>query len=244
VENIGNAPVVVELVDGLPFVKSHGLIMGHVKYMSRTSESWVGVLNHENNVPVYKLKIALTDQPEVDEMDPGGTFSAYFDDRGLLPAIIDPEAVFGPNTDLNVPGAFLGAAEYRVPAWQMFENYTPCGMTFPRIELPPGRTAEIRGMFGHAKDASGVNRIADRCKAASNSLSLSASACTCNCVGGFDTVVLAAATPRHEPDVLLASTAVMAALVGTASINAFKPVNCVRNSAETIGAPLAGLVGS
>jgi hypothetical protein len=106
-----------------------------------------------------------------------------------------------------------------------------------------GSVTERRAPRQTGKCAPGGYDGADRCKAASNSLSLSASACTCNCVGGFDTVVLAAATPRHEPDVLLASTAVMAALVGTASINAFKPVNCVRNSAETIGAPLAGLVG-
>lgn len=166
VENIGTSPLAIEIADGLPYVKSYGLLQGHVKLMSCTSEAWVGVSNYQRNVPVYKLKIQITDRPEQDEIDHGGTFSAFFDAAGkLLPAIIDPAAIFGPRTDLNTPAAFAAATPYRLPATQTFENYTPCAMTAATLELAAGEAKEIHAVFGHANDSRRVEEFAARCAA-------------------------------------------------------------------------------
>ena len=40
------------------------------------------------------LDVAMTDRPEVDELDQAGTFSAYFQDGRLLPAIVDMVSPF------------------------------------------------------------------------------------------------------------------------------------------------------
>ena len=164
VENISGAPMSVELADGLPYVKSYGLLQGHVKFMSCTSEAWVGVSNYDKNVPVYKLKIQITDRPEQDELDHGGTFSAFFDGAGkLLPAIIDPAAIFGPRTDLNIPQAFVEATPYRLPSMQTFENYTPCAMTVATLPLAAGESRQIHAVIGHANDSRRVDEFAARC---------------------------------------------------------------------------------
>jgi hypothetical protein len=149
----------VEIIDGLPWVNAYGLETWVQKNMSRTGEAWVEVSRINRQTPVFKVKTSLADRPEVDYFQ-CGHFSVYYDSRGLLPPIVDPQVVFGPLTDLNHPAAFLNRADFQVPEWQAFENFTPCSMTHKRFELSaenPSMT--LIGVFGHAPDIQHMESI-------------------------------------------------------------------------------------
>jgi len=158
IENLNNEKINVEIIDGLPWVNSFGTEIWVQKNMSRTGEAWVEVTNLKNKAPIYKLKVVIADKPEV-EYYSRGNFSTYFDEKGLLPAIIDPQVIFGEHTDLELPSSFLNNNHFEIPEYQTDQNYTPCAMTFKDFSLEANELQSITGVFGHSNNVDWVNDI-------------------------------------------------------------------------------------
>ena len=160
VKNVGTERIAVEWVDGLPWVTAYGLDAPTSKLMTYTSKSWVAVTHLENDAPYYQLRCRMSDSPDLEYYD-RGNFALYWDESGRLPAIVDGEAVFGPNTDLDVPRAFLEARDYTIPARQTVENCTPSAMTHVKASLDPGAAKSICGLFGQVRGLDRLDEIAD-----------------------------------------------------------------------------------
>jgi len=159
----GDTPISLEICDGLPWVNANGIGTWTQKHMSRTGEAWIEVINLENQVPLYKVKVEIADKPETEIIE-SGHFSYYFDEsNSLLPAIVDPQVIFGSNTDLIYPASFIQSQKFIPPKNQTFENFTPCAMTFDAFTLESGQTKKIFGIFGHAKNVSIANQISSKC---------------------------------------------------------------------------------
>ena len=161
IQNLSDTPISLEWIDGLPWIAPYGLNSWILKNMSRTGEAWVEVKNVEQGIPFYKLKVEIADRPEVEIIEKGH-FSIYYDENGLLPALIDPESVFGSNTALSIPEKFWISSLFMLPTFQTHENYTPCAMTYLKTHLLPAQIKTFFGVFGTAKNLESASEIAKK----------------------------------------------------------------------------------
>jgi hypothetical protein len=149
----------VEIIDGLPAVTPYGLLDADAKHMGYTRRSWTVVLNRRRGAPYYQLRGMPASDTETRPYD-RGNFALYVDGAGRLPAIVDPAAVFGPNTDLDVPAAFLAADPYAVPDHQAEAGTTPAAMAFAHAVLPAEGACSLVGLFGQARGLEDLDAIA------------------------------------------------------------------------------------
>lgn len=157
----GQDTVVAEIIDGLPWVNAYGTNLWVQKNMSRTGEAWVQVKHFKNMTPLFKLKVVIQDKPEVDEIT-SGHFAVYTCKHQLLPIIIDPEKVFGSQTDLEFPRAFMDADKFKLPEHQTHENFTPCAFSYQKITLLPQSQHHFEGLFGHVFHEKDLPRCVSR----------------------------------------------------------------------------------
>ena len=110
VHNLGSDAVSVEGLDGLPVIVPHGVDNFCLKDMRRTIEAFVEVRNFNNRVPFFKAKVEPADRPHVQKIA-GGNFYLGFETTGtganILSPIVDPNKIFGTQTDFSYPERFL-----------------------------------------------------------------------------------------------------------------------------------------
>ncbi len=156
VRNLSDQPAHLEWVDGLPWVTCVGIDLPTARLMTYTSKSWILVQGTRERMPYFQLRCAMSDSVDLEYFD-RGNFALHLDERGLLGAIVDPAAVFGPDTAFDLPQAFLAADDYALPDHQAVENQVPSAMTFVRADLGPKQAKSLLGVYGQAK---GTDRLA------------------------------------------------------------------------------------
>ena len=77
--NSAAEPRTLQIVDGLPQVLPWGLNQWAVKFMSRTSEAFMGVEGVEERLPFYRLKVWPTDSPRVERVIAGNFFAGFLE---------------------------------------------------------------------------------------------------------------------------------------------------------------------
>ncbi|HRI18947.1 MAG TPA: hypothetical protein PL196_10520, partial [Burkholderiaceae bacterium] len=124
VDNIGAEPLRGELLDGLPQVVPYGLEEKLQKSMSRTMEAFAEVRHVDAALPFYRLKVEPSDKPGLRRIE-GGFFAFTLRDGAEVATVADPDLVFGRDTSLRTPAAFLrgGAAD---PLAGRHETLTGC----------------------------------------------------------------------------------------------------------------------
>jgi hypothetical protein len=153
VTNRTDAPVSMEIVDGLPAVIPYGVNNQILKEIGRTVEAWMEVSNLEQNVPFYRLSASVADTTEVRSFESGHYMLAFregAEEPRILPAIVDPRLVFGQNTALGIPVQFYqkGLKEL-IGQKQITSGRTPCGFAALQTELSPGESIRLNSIFGH-----------------------------------------------------------------------------------------------
>ncbi|MBD3271384.1 MAG: hypothetical protein GF384_02450, partial [Elusimicrobia bacterium] len=83
-ENISRKLLELDVLDGLPFIISHGLIHIIQKDLSRTAEAWVEVMNNDYKAPLFRLKAAIADKPEVEHIPDGHFYATFKNEQGVL----------------------------------------------------------------------------------------------------------------------------------------------------------------
>jgi len=66
VRNVGDVPLVVEMLDGMRRVMPYGVDNRGLKEIGRTLEAWMGVSNLEQRVPFYRFQASSDDTAEVE----------------------------------------------------------------------------------------------------------------------------------------------------------------------------------
>jgi hypothetical protein len=139
----------LQIVDGLPQVLPWGLNQWAVKFMSRTSEAFMGVEGVEERLPFYRLKVWPTDSPRVERVI-AGNFLAGFLDGKRNAVLVDPERLFGSAGDLSRPECFSARARLDL-AGQVVANQTPAAFQVLDLVLQPGERRVFHGLYGHAE---------------------------------------------------------------------------------------------
>jgi hypothetical protein len=153
VTNQSDAPISMEMVDGLPAVIPFGVNNQILKEIGRTVEAWMEVSNLEQNVPFYRLSASVADTTEVRSFEAGHYMLAFHEGANgsrILPAIVDPRLVFGQNTALGIPEEFYqkGLKEM-IAQKQITSGRTPCGFSALQKKLSPGESIRLNSIFGH-----------------------------------------------------------------------------------------------
>ncbi len=150
VENIGAALLHAQVLDGLPQVVPYGLEATLLKAMSRTMEAFAEIRHVEADLPFFKLKVEPSDKPEMERIE-GGYFAFTLRDGKPASIVADPDLVFGTETSLRTPLAFL-RSERIDPLAGRRETMTGCAFAQLTLALEPGASARWDSYFGQVPD--------------------------------------------------------------------------------------------
>lgn len=166
IHNTGDSPISLEILDGLPALIPYGVSNSLLKEINRTIESWMEVYNLEARIPFYHLRASVVDRVEVETYQAGHFALAFVEESGqsrLLPALVDPATVFGPDTSFTRPQTFLHRSlPELLGARQITCGRTPCGLFAHQAELPPGESLAIYSLYGHVGGLEILDRHARR----------------------------------------------------------------------------------
>ncbi len=150
VKNISLHPIELEALDGLPAISPYGVNNTVLKEIGRTVEAWMEVFNHPTGVPFYRLRASVADSAEVETIE-AGHFALAFSDARQLPALIDPNVVFGQNTSFSAPDRFCAAPLAELLAErQTTTGKTPCAFFGATAALAPDQALTLYSVYGHA----------------------------------------------------------------------------------------------
>ncbi|MGD2176323.1 MAG: cellobiose phosphorylase, partial [Anaerolineae bacterium] len=163
VTNVGGAPLALEMLDGLARVMPYGVDNRGLKEMGRTTEAWMAVFNLEEGMPFYRFLASAGDTAEVSEIQAGHFYLGFNGSRRRLPPFVDPVVVFGQNTALSEPDAFVeqplaDLSQQR----QITTGRTPCGFFGAEATLAPGERTTLYAIIGHAGNVDRIRREAAR----------------------------------------------------------------------------------
>lgn len=148
VENTGADALRAEVLDGLPQVVPYGLEEHALKQMSRTMQAFAEIRHVDDSLPFFKLKMVPSDKPEVEWIDAG--FFAFTLQHGQPVAVIaDPEQVFGSETSLRHPLAFMNSGDIDPLAGRR-ETLTGCAFAKMHLSLAAGASTGWDSYFGQA----------------------------------------------------------------------------------------------
>ena len=152
--NLGSQTLSVDLLDGMPAIIPYGVSNTLLKEINRTMEAWMEVYNLEKRLPFYRLRATVVDAEQVGLYEAGHfalAFTGQAGDGQLLPALVDPVAVFGQDTSFFSPENFIRQPlEGLLSATQITCGRTPCAFFAAHFELAPGQSAAMNSLYGHA----------------------------------------------------------------------------------------------
>jgi hypothetical protein len=148
--NLGSTPLSLETLDGLPAVIPFGTSNGALKDIGRTIEAWMEVLHTERRIPFFKLRASAGDTAEVKAIG-AGNFALAFSSGDLLPALVDPQVIFGSDTAFCAPEHFAAdGLETVLGQPQICEGRTPCSFFGAALNLEPLQSQSITSLYGSA----------------------------------------------------------------------------------------------
>lgn len=154
ITNIGSSTNHLELLDGLATIVPYGIKDEKLKQEANLSIAWMQVEYVKENLPCFRVRASLEDTAKVSAVK-GGNFRVAFDDTGkYLPAIVQPDLVFGWDTAMIRPAFFESNSLSELLATeQLTGNYFPCCMTAWEGDLAAGESVDIWEFYGQTEDA-------------------------------------------------------------------------------------------
>ncbi len=159
IQNLGSSPVTLQVLDGLPLIVPYGLDDYGLKHMRRLFEAFVEVINVENRIPFFKLKVEPADRPDVVRIKKGNFYLGFGEDHQLIDPIYDPSKIFGIRGDYLYPEGFAAAGPEGLASGQIFENRLPCAMGSFETSIATNRTYTYTSVIGHAGSVSMLNEL-------------------------------------------------------------------------------------
>ena len=165
IKNVSRASKKIEIIDGLPQVIPYGTNNFFLKKLSRTIEAWTKVENLQNNAPFFRLAVDPADRPEVIHIKEGNFYLSFYTTKGktkIIKPIIDPENVFGQNTDFSSPSRFISGKKFKVPVNEITESKTPSAFSFISTDLKPGQSITFNTVLGFMRSLEELNGSIDK----------------------------------------------------------------------------------
>lgn len=165
IENISGRNIIIEAIDGLSKIVPYWMSIDILKNMSTTAQAWTIVTNLKRNAPFYRLKVEINDKTDVTELRKGNFYFAFAASRGKAVktrALVDPAFIFGEDTALQNPQAFMAHDDFKAPEKQSGSNKYPCAMSFLGLKLPKGAVVRLDSMTGHIDSEAKLNAFTAR----------------------------------------------------------------------------------
>lgn len=163
VRNAGQAPVALELLDGMPELVPYGVDQDTLKNMANLGQAWMRAEDAETGLTCFRVRASMTDSAQVTAVE-GCNFCLAWDEAGtLLRPRVQPEQVFGTDTSLAVAEGFARTPlEALCAAPQATENRFPCCFLPKAAKLAPGGEVRIYSLYGQSEDKGRVAALARR----------------------------------------------------------------------------------
>lgn len=147
--NLGETPLALEILDGLPALVPYGAGNAALKDMARTLEAWMEVTHLETRIPFYKLRASSGDSAEVSAIEAGNFALAFSADGERLPVLADPLTVFGYDTAFAMPEPFAARGlDFVLSAHQILEGRTPCAFFAAKLTINPAEAQTVNSLYG------------------------------------------------------------------------------------------------
>ena len=164
IRNTGKQPLDIELLDGLPALIPYGVDNGALKHVSRTIEAWMQVEHYQRGMPFYRLKASAADSAEVSSIVAGNFALGTSEHKKAieqLPVLIDPNLVFGHDTSLHTPAAFLEHSLHDLlEKSQADSGKTPCAFFGVEKTINQGNALKLTTVYGHVNGIENLQREA------------------------------------------------------------------------------------
>lgn len=160
IQNTGKVIKKIEILDGLPQIVPFGTANLFLKKLSRTIEAWMKVEKLRWGVPFYKLDVDPSDRPEVIHIKEGNFYLSFDHQKNktrIIKPIVNPENIFGPNTDFSYPVNFMTTAKFNPPTQEIITSKTPCGFTYLDAALKPKETKTFYTIIGYMRSCDALN---------------------------------------------------------------------------------------
>ncbi|MDR2191533.1 MAG: hypothetical protein LBO62_01440 [Endomicrobium sp.] len=158
VENLSEADIDVEIIDGMPKIIPYFISSWAQKFMSATIQAWTTVDNFENGLPFYRLRVDTADSAEVVEIREGNFYFGRLSNNKKADIIIDPETVFGNDLSYEYPQNFFSdVKKFAYPKKQFADNKYPCAFSYSKTKLSAKKSFVLYSMAGHIDSAVSLN---------------------------------------------------------------------------------------
>jgi hypothetical protein len=166
IHNTGRLAKDIQLLDGLPQVVPFGTSNMFLKKLGRTIEAWMEAENLQNNAPFFKLSVDPADRPEVIHIKEGNFYLSFEEGKKPCRPIVNPEYIFGPNTDFAFPWKFLAGKSFGVPKEQIMKSRMPCAFSFFKLGLPGKSAKAFYSLIGQMQNLETLNSSLSRISSA------------------------------------------------------------------------------
>lgn len=152
VENISDAAVLLEVLDGMPAVIPYGVDMDSMKHMGQTTKAWMQVEDTESGIPYFRVRVSMDDTAAVKKILGGNFTAACLADGTTLFPIVDPALVFSYDHSLRRAVGFEEKSIGELFAEkQITKNQLPCSFYGVKKELAPKESLKIYELIGQVE---------------------------------------------------------------------------------------------
>lgn len=164
IQNIAEAEIDVEVVDGMPAIIPYGIDLESLKEMAQTRKAWMQVEDVENYLPYYRVRYSTNDSATVTKIEEGNYFFAITSEGERLPVIVDTEVLFEYDTALSMPIGFLKEGVKGIQKKkQITQNSVPCGFLSYERKLGAGVSTTTYTVIGQAASKKLLQDFATKC---------------------------------------------------------------------------------
>ncbi|CAE8652576.1 unnamed protein product [Polarella glacialis] len=158
--NLNKTAMKVDVLDGLMKLEPSGIPNSSLMKIGRTMEAWKNVFNMDASdqcCPFFHVSTDTADVAQVKVVHEGHFVVAFVEgqEEQLLPFVVDPAVVFGPETTLRCPRGFPPGTSPEALARsgkQCRCARTPCALAATSLSLAPGESVSLISVYGHSSD--------------------------------------------------------------------------------------------
>lgn len=157
--NHTDAPMTLEVLDGLAEILPSGIQNDVFKSLSNIMASWITVNHVEENTAFFTLRSSTSDSSEVTTIEDGHFYVATCDNT-LQKLIVDPKLIFEHDT---TKGQAIGLIKHGLTTLksrpQVTTNQIPCAFVPWEFTLEANSSITLYALIGHAKNIETLNAI-------------------------------------------------------------------------------------